>query len=133
MTLPSNSSSATLTPEAMRLPSLPRTSLPTTLLAATCGVGLGLITFVLAAWLHRAGATGAASMLSEAALLAALACVAGFTLFGGNARLRGARVPINRALPPSWWPREPDSVSLLAACVGAPLVIGAGAAVLLFR
>lgn len=117
----------------MRLPSLPRTSLPTTLLAATCGVGLGLITFVLAGWLHSVGATGAASMLSEAALLAALACVAGFTLFGGNARLRGARVPINRALPPSWWPREPDSVSLLAACVGAPLVIGAGAAVLLFR
>ncbi len=104
----------------MRLPSLPRTSLPTTLLAATCGVGLGMITFVLAAWLHNVGATGAASMLSEAALLAALACVAGFTLFGGNARLRGARVPINRALPPSWWPREPDSVALLAACVGAP-------------
>jgi hypothetical protein len=42
-------------------------------------------------------------------------------------------VPINRALPPAWWPREPDSISLLAACVGAPLVIGAGAAVLLFR
>ena len=116
----------------MRLPSLPRTSLPTTLLAATCGVGLGLVTFVLTAWLHGIGATGAASA-AEAALLAALACVAGFTLFGGNARLRGARVPINRALPPSWWPREPDSVSLLAACVGAPLVIGAGAAVLLFR
>jgi|GEM_PF-1272025 len=117
----------------MRLPSLPRTSLPTTLLAATSGVGLGLVTFVVTAWLHSVGAHSAAALLAEAALLAALACVAGFTLFGGNARLRGARVPINRALPPSWWPREPDSVSLLAACVGAPLVIGAGAAVLLFR
>jgi hypothetical protein len=117
----------------MRLPSLPSTSLPATLRAATCGVGLGLVTFVLTAWLHSIGATGAAALLAEAALLAALACVAGFTLFDGNTRLRGARVPINRALPPSWWPREPDSVSLLAACVGAPLVIGAGAAVLLFR
>jgi hypothetical protein len=117
----------------MRLPSLPRTSFPTTLLAGTCGVGLGLVTFVLTAWLHSIGATGAAGLLAESALLVALACVAGFTLFGGNARLRRARVPINRALPPSWWPREPDSVSLLAACVGAPLVIGAGAAVLLFR
>lgn len=126
--------SATLPLKAMQLPSLPRTSLPTTLLAATCGVGLGLVTFVLTAWLHSIGATGAAGMLSEAALLVALACVAGFALFGGgNVRLRGARVPINRALPPSWWPREADSVSLLAACVGAPLVIGAGAAVLLFR
>ena len=56
-----------------------------------------------------------------------------FALFDGNTRLRGARVPINRALPPAWWPRDPDSVSLLAACVGGPLVIGAGAAVLLFR
>jgi hypothetical protein len=125
--------SATLPSNAMRLPSLPRTSFPTTLLAATCGVGLGLVTFVLTAWLHSIGANGAAGLLAETALLVALACVAGFTLFGGNARLRGARVPINRALPPSWWPREPDSVSLLAACVGAPLVIGAGAAVLLFR
>jgi hypothetical protein len=71
--------------------------------------------------------------LAETALLIALACVAGFVLFDGNTRLRGARVPINRALPPAWWPRDPDSVSLLAACVGGPLVIGAGAAVLLFR
>ena len=115
------------------LPSLPRTSLPTTFLAASCGAGLGIVTFVLCAWLHAAGATAAAAMLAEAALLIALACVAAFALFDGNTRLRGARVPINRALPPAWWPRESDSVSLLAACVGAPLVIGAGAAVLLFR
>jgi hypothetical protein len=117
----------------MRLPSLPRTSLPTTFLAASCGAGLGIITFVLCAWLHAAGATAAAAMLAEAALLVALACVAALALFDGNTKLRGARVPINRALPPAWWPRDPDSVSLLAACVGGPLVIGAGAAVLLFR
>jgi hypothetical protein len=117
----------------MRPPSLPRTSLPTTFLAASCGAGLGLVTFVLCAWLHALGDVGAAALLAEAALLIALACVAAFALFDGNARLRGARVPINRALPPAWWPRDPDSVSLLAACVGGPLVIGAGAAVLLFR
>jgi hypothetical protein len=117
----------------MRLPSLPRTSLPTTFLAASCGAGLGIVTFILCAWLHVAGAPGTAALLAETALLIALACVAGFALFDGNTRLRGARVPINRALPPAWWPREADSVSLLAACVGAPLVIGAGAAVLLFR
>jgi hypothetical protein len=119
--------------ESMRLPSLPRTSLPTTFLAASCGAGLGIVTFVLCAWLHAAGATSAAALLAEAALLIALACVAAFALFDGNTKLRGARVPINRALPPAWWPRDPDPVSLLAACVGAPLVIGAGAAVLLFR
>ena len=94
----------------MRLPSLPRTSLPTTFLAASCGAGLGLVTFILCAWLHAVGATGAAALLAEAALLIALACVAAFALFDGNTRLRGARVPINRALPPAWWPRDPDSV-----------------------
>jgi hypothetical protein len=117
----------------MRPPSLPRTSLPTTFLAASCGAGLGIVTFVLSAWLHAAGAAAAGALIAEAALLIALTCIAAFALFDGNTRLRGARVPINRALPPAWWPREPDSISLLAACVGAPLVIGAGAAVLLFR
>ena len=117
----------------MRPPSLPRASLPTTFLAASCGAGLGIATFILSAWLHAVGATAAAAMLAEAALLIALACVAAFALFDGNTHLRGARVPINRVLPPAWWPRDPDSVSLLAACVGAPLVVGAGAAVLLFR
>lgn len=117
----------------MRLPSLPRTSFPTSFVAACCGAGLGLLTFVVSAWLHSIGATGASALLAEAALLAALAFVAGFTIFDGNTRLRGARVPINRALPPSWLPREAKSVSLLAAYFGAPLIIGAGAAVLLFR
>jgi len=117
----------------MRLPSLPRISFPSTLLASIGGAALGVLTFVLTAWLHAMGDTGAAALLAEAALLAALACIAAFILLDGSGRLRRARVPINRALPPSWWPREPDTVSLLAACVGAPLVIGAGAAVLLFR
>ena len=47
--------SATLRSKAMRLPSLPRTSLPTTFLAASCGAGLGIVTFVLCAWLHAVG------------------------------------------------------------------------------
>ena len=38
--------SATLPSKAMRLPSLPRTSLPTTFLAASCGAGLGIVTFI---------------------------------------------------------------------------------------
>ena len=67
------------------------------------------------------------------ALLVALASIAGAAALDGPARMRRARVPIGRVLPPSWWPRESDSVPLIAACVGGPLVIGAGAAMLLFR
>src|ERR1700694_495679 len=74
--------------KAMGLPSLPRTSLPTTLLAATCGVGLGLVTFVLTAWLHSIGANGAAGLLAETALLVALACVRSDHAAGRDLRRR---------------------------------------------
>jgi len=117
----------------MRTPCLRRASPPSPFGAACFGVFLGLLTFVVSAWLWRSGATQVASTTAEAALLVALTCLAGFAVLGGPGRARRARVPINRALPPAWWPREVDNVPLLAACLGAPLVFGAGAAVLLFR
>lgn len=117
----------------MRTPGFRRLSVPAPLVATALGVALGLLSFAVSAWLYRAGATHAASLAAEAALLAALACIAAFALLDGPARMRRARVPIGRALPPAWWPRDTESVPLLAACVGAPLVISAGAAVLLFR
>jgi hypothetical protein len=117
----------------MRAPSLRRISPPSPFLAAFCGVLLGLLTFAVSAWLWRSGATHVASTTAAAALLVALTCVAAFALLDSPARLRRARVPINRALPHAWWPRETDNVPLLAACLGVPLVVGAGAAVLLFR
>jgi hypothetical protein len=42
-------------------------------------------------------------------------------------------VPINQAVPHEWWPRETESVQMIAACVGAPLIVGVGAAMLLFH
>ncbi|TMB91688.1 MAG: hypothetical protein E6J45_05065 [Chloroflexi bacterium] len=101
--------------------------------ATLFGAFLGLVTFAVTAWMWRSGATQAAALTAEAALLIALGCIALIAVLDGPARLRRARVPINRAVPQAWWPRETDSLSLLAACAGAPLVIGAGAAVLLFR
>lgn len=98
-----------------------------------CGAFLGVLTFALTAWMWRVGATHAAMLTAQAALLVALTCIAAFAVIGRPARLRRARVPIDRALPQAWWPRDSDSMPLLAACAGAPLVIAAGAAVLLFR
>ena len=117
----------------MRAPGFRRLSVPAPALATICGVFLGLLTFAVAAWLYRTGSIHLATTAAEAALLVALACIAAFAVLPGPTRLRRARVPIGRVMPPAWWPRDNDSVSLLAACVGAPLIIGAGAAMLLFR
>jgi hypothetical protein len=117
----------------MRTPSFRKVSLPPPLIASMCGVVVGVLTLAMTAWLYRTGAVHAASQAAEAMLLAALVCVAAAVVGGGPARMRKARVPIGRALPPAWWPRDSDAMPLLAACAGAPIVIGAGAAVLLFR
>jgi hypothetical protein len=103
------------------------------LVAASFGAVLGLLTFMLTAWLWRHGATGAASITANAALLLALVCMAAFAALDGPARLHKARVPVGRVLPPAWWPQDSETVPMLAACVGAPLVVGAGLAALLFR
>ena len=103
------------------------------LVAASFGALLGVLTFFVTAWLWRHGATAAASVMADAALLLALVCVAAFAVLDGPARMRKARVPIGRVLPPEWWPQDSETVPLLAACVGAPLVVGAGLAALLFR
>lgn len=102
-------------------------------MAASFGAALGLLTFVVTAWLWRHGATGAASGTADAALLLALVCIAAFAVLDGPTRLHKARVPIGRVLPPQWWPEDSETVPLLAACVGGPLVVGAGLAALLFR
>jgi len=117
----------------MPAPTLRRGSIPAPLRAALFGALLGLVTFAVSAWMWRSGATQAAALTADATLLIGMGCIALIAVLDGPARLRRARVPINRAVPQAWWPREGDSLSLLAACAGAPLIIGAGAAVLLFR
>lgn len=117
----------------MRTPGFRRAPVAAPLVAASFGAVLGLLTFLVAAWLWRQGAVRAASITADSALLVALVCVAALAVLDGPARLRRARVPIGRAMPPAWWPQDNDTVPLLAACVGMPLVIGAGLAALLFR
>lgn len=117
----------------VRLPGFRSAPVAAPLLAASFGAALGLVTFLVTAWLWRHGAAHAASLTADSALLFALVCIAAFALLDGPARLRRARVPIGRAMPPAWWPHDSDTVPLLAACVGMPLVIGAGLAALLFR
>lgn len=117
----------------MRVPRFRSAPLAAPLRAASFGAALGLLTFLVTAWLWRQGNGHAASLMADSALLVALVCIAAFAVLDGPARLRRARVPIGRAMPPAWWPHDNDTVPLLAACVGMPLVIGAGLAALLFR
>ena len=103
------------------------------LVAALCGSLLGLLSFAVVALLWRSGATRAAGLAAESALLLSLVCLAASVLLGQPARRRRARVPVNRALPRQWWPREPEGVPVVIVCLGAPLLAGTAAAVLLFR
>ena len=117
----------------MPVPREPRLSLTGPLLGVLLGIALGLGTFAFTAMLWRSGATHAAAMTADSALFVSLFCLAVAVVFGQPARRRRARVPINRAVPHQWWPRETDTAQLMAACVGGPLIVGAGAAMLLFH
>ena len=117
----------------MPVPREPRLSLAAPLLGALLGAGLGLVTFVVVALMWHAGATRAAAITADYALFVSLVCLAVTLVFGQPPRRRRARVPINQAVPHEWWPRETESVQMIAACVGAPLIIGVGAAMLLFH
>ena len=95
--------------------------------------GLWALPSIVLMSLWRAGATHAAAFTADATFLVVLTGIAGVAVLARPARLRRARVPISRALPRQWWPQDSDTIPLLAACAGAPLAIGAGVAVLLFR
>jgi len=106
---------------------------PASLLAALCGVVLGLLTFAASAAIWRSGHGHAATLLAETMLLTDLALVAAVTLLAQPARLRRARVPVDRPLPRTWWPPADDPLPALAVWLGGPLAAGAVAAALLFR
>lgn len=110
-----------------------RVSVPASLLSALCGAVVGLGAFAVAGALWRVGQVRAAGAFADSILVSGLALVAAITLLAQPARWRRARVPVGRALPASWWPATADPVPALAACFGAPLALGAGAAVLIFR
>jgi hypothetical protein len=103
------------------------------LLAGVCGVILGLCVFAASAALWRAGLHTIAGIAAEAVLLLALTCVAAITVLAQPTRMRRARVPISRPVPHQWWPPSRDPLPTIAACVGAPIAAGAGAAALLFH
>lgn len=110
-----------------------RVAVSAPLLATLCGAVLGLAVFAASAALWRAGLHSVAGVAAEAVLLTALTCVAAIALFTQPTRMRKARVPIGRAMPHSWWPPTDDPLPTLAACMGAPIAVGAGAAALLFH
>lgn len=111
----------------------PRVTVPSSLLCALCGAVLGLAVFAASGALWRAGQARVAGTLAESALLGGLLLVAAVVLLAQPARWRRARVPVGRALPLAWWPPASDPLPGLAAWFGAPLTVGAGAAVLVFR
>ncbi|MDQ2960428.1 MAG: hypothetical protein M3R48_05185 [Candidatus Dormibacteraeota bacterium] len=112
----------------------PRRSAPSpAVLAVLLGSAVGLLGFAACAALWRAGDVHAAVLAADSMLLLALGGVALAILGAPQARLRRARVPIGRAIPHAWWPQHHDQIPLVAACVGAPIAMGAGAAVWLLR
>jgi hypothetical protein len=102
-------------------------------LAGLCGTILGLCVFAASAALWRAGLHTVAGLAAEVILLLALTGVAAITVLAQPTRMRKARVPISRAVPHQWWPPSTDPLPTLAACMGAPIAAGAGAAALLFH
>ncbi len=118
----------------MPLPTPRRVALSLPLLGALCGVLLGLAAFAVVAALWRVGGAAHLAMpAAEAILLITLTGMAGAILSAEPARIRRARVPIGRAVPHAWWPPQHDPVPLVAACVGAPIAAGVGAAIWLFH
>jgi hypothetical protein len=118
---------------AMPLPTPRRVALSLPLLAALCGSLIGLAAFAAVAALWRVGAAHLALPAAEAILLITLTVMAAAILMAQPARIRRARVPIGRALPHAWWPPQHDPVPIVAACVGAPIAAGVGAAMWLFH
>jgi len=108
-------------------------TLPAGMVAALCGALLGLLTFALTAALWRAGQSRIAGLTAESVLLGAMVGVSAVALLAQPARWRRARVPAGRALPRAWWPPPYDPLPTLAVCLGAPLALGAGAAMAVFR
>lgn len=103
------------------------------MIGAIFGALLGLSAFAIVAALWRTGNAHLGALAAEAMILAALAGMAAAILSAEPARIRRSRVPIGRALPHAWWPPQHDPVPLVAACIGAPIVVGAGAAFWLFH
>ncbi len=117
----------------MPLPQPQRVTVSLPLLGALCGALLGLVAFAVVAALWRVGATHLAMAAGQAILLVTLTGMAAAVLSRQPSRIRRARVPIGRALPHAWWPPQHDPVPLVAACVGAPIAAGVGAAMWLFH
>lgn len=118
---------------AMPLPTPQRNQLSLPLLGAVCGTVVGVLAFAVIVALWRSGATHVAALGAEATLLIALTGMAAAILSAQPARLRRSRVPTGRALPRAWWPPQHDPIPLVAACIGTPIVAGAGAAIWLFH
>src|SRR5260221_4929885 len=115
------------------MPPRERVAVSAPLLAGLCGIVLGLVVFAASAALWRAGMHAVAGLAAEAILLLALTGVAAITVLAQPTRMRRARVPISRAVPHQWWPPSNDPLPTLAACMGAPIAAGAGAAAILFH
>lgn len=117
----------------MPLPSPTRNLHAAVSLAVVYGTVIAVLGLAGCAWLAHSGHGHAATLVAEAMLLLTLAAVSVVVVATPPTRLRRARVPVSRAVPHQWWPPQTDPTPLIAACVGAPVAIGATAAVWLFH
>ena len=100
--------------------------------AAMTGTGFGLVLFLSVALLWKLGDQRMAAGTAQSLLVLAIAGLAAVAAFGRPAPMRRARVPLRRGQLPQRPTREEDS-PVLVLCAGAPVVLAAGLAAVLFH
>ena len=101
--------------------------------AACVGITLAVVLLISFALVSKIAGGHLASKTAEFSLLATLLAIAAVVTLGTPVKMRKARVPVRRALPPAWWPPEEESNGLLALCLGGPIIVASAAAAIIFR
>ena len=101
--------------------------------ATALGTSVGVLLLVALGLVWRVAGGHLAANTAEFSLLTTLLAVAAVTTLGTPAKMRKARVPVRRAMPPQWWPQEEAGSSFLALCLGAPIIVASAAGAILFR
>lgn len=101
--------------------------------ATFVGTALAFVLFISLAFVWKVAGGHLAANTAEFSLFATLLAIAAVVTLGTPMKMRRARVPVRRAMPPAWWPPEEESTSLLALCLGGPILVASAAGAIIFR
>ena len=101
--------------------------------ATFVGTALALVLFISLAFVSKIAGGHLAANTAEFSLFATLLAIAAVVTLGTPMKMRKARVPVRRAMPPQWWPPEEESSSLLALCLGGPIIVASAVGAIIFR